>query len=54
MFVTMFRGGRIDLSSCWSQDFTFTGNDGVRAQEAYFIEFLLRFVLQFLVIVKSP
>lgn len=49
----VWRGQNRSQSSCWSQDFTFTGNYGVRAQEAYFVEFLLRFVLQFLGIVKS-
>lgn len=50
----MFGRGRTDLkSSCWSQDFTFTGSGGARAQEAYFSEFSLRFVLRFLVIVKT-
>lgn len=49
----VWRGQNRSQSSCWSQDFVFTGNDRVRAQEAYFIEFLLRFVLQSLGIVKS-
>lgn len=44
----IWRGQNRSRSIYWSQDFTFTGDDGVRAQEAYFIEFLLRFVLQFL------
>lgn len=49
----VWRGQNRSQSSYWSQDFTFTGNDGVRVQEAYFIEFLLGFVLQFLGIVES-
>lgn len=50
----MFGRGRTDLkSSCWSQDFTFTESGVARAIEAYFSEFSLRFVLRFLVIVKT-